>query len=239
MAIRPDDAHSRHAALATLGLDTTANTGDIKRAYRRLAREHHPDVGGDRELFDRLSRAYAALLDQPAPEPPAVARGRPSRASTPSMAPDPAAVDWTRQAVEPGARLSRDGLAVRLAQDPLTPLVATSRAPGSRANRLAPHLSGDLAARLVAQAGVDDRDRAVLTVTMKALARRARRALDGAALDGVWLRHRGPASTTLATQVPRADDPQAAAARAAGRIDTLLATVGWPLSSWTVIDEAR
>ena len=32
-----------------LGLDRSANTGDIKRAYKRLARRYHPDINpGDR-----------------------------------------------------------------------------------------------------------------------------------------------------------------------------------------------
>ena len=50
-----------------LGLERTASPGDIKRAYRRLARRYHPDVNpGDRMAaaqFRRISEAYETLID--------------------------------------------------------------------------------------------------------------------------------------------------------------------------------
>ncbi len=50
-----------------LGLTTGANVADIKRAYRRLARLHHPGINpGDRAaetLFQRISEAYETLVD--------------------------------------------------------------------------------------------------------------------------------------------------------------------------------
>lgn len=36
----------------------TASELEIESAYRRLARAHHPDVGGDREQFERVTAAY-------------------------------------------------------------------------------------------------------------------------------------------------------------------------------------
>jgi molecular chaperone DnaJ len=52
---------------ATLGLDQTASTADIKRAYRRLARRYHPGVNpGDRAaeaMFRRVAEAYETLVD--------------------------------------------------------------------------------------------------------------------------------------------------------------------------------
>jgi curved DNA-binding protein len=50
-----------------LGVDRTANEKEIKRAYRRLARQHHPDVNPDdaraEERFKEINEAYEVLGD--------------------------------------------------------------------------------------------------------------------------------------------------------------------------------
>jgi molecular chaperone DnaJ len=46
-----------------LDLPRTASDEDVKRAYRRKAREHHPDAGGDEEAFKRITHAYQVLAD--------------------------------------------------------------------------------------------------------------------------------------------------------------------------------
>ena len=50
-----------------LGLDRGATLGDVKRAYRRLARKYHPDINpGDRTsvaVFRRVNEAYEILSD--------------------------------------------------------------------------------------------------------------------------------------------------------------------------------
>ncbi|KAF7104805.1 hypothetical protein CFC21_105671 [Triticum aestivum] len=48
-----------------LGVGVGASRGEIKAAYRRLAREVHPDAagGGGDEGFIRLHAAYATLVD--------------------------------------------------------------------------------------------------------------------------------------------------------------------------------
>jgi len=46
-----------------LDLPRDASSSDVKRAYRRKAREHHPDAGGDEERFKEVTRAYEVLSD--------------------------------------------------------------------------------------------------------------------------------------------------------------------------------
>jgi molecular chaperone DnaJ len=49
-----------------LGVARDASADDIKRAYRRLARQYHPDVNGnsdDQETFKAVSNAYEVLSD--------------------------------------------------------------------------------------------------------------------------------------------------------------------------------
>lgn len=46
---------------ATLGLGNFANGEDIKKAYRKLAMQHHPDRGGNEEAFKRIKNAYEQL----------------------------------------------------------------------------------------------------------------------------------------------------------------------------------
>ena len=55
------------SARALLGVSLSATTGQIKRAYRRLALELHPDRGGDPAAFQRLVEAQQVLLAQPFP----------------------------------------------------------------------------------------------------------------------------------------------------------------------------
>jgi molecular chaperone DnaJ len=46
-----------------LDLTREASADEVKKAYRRKAREHHPDAGGDEEAFKAVTHAYQVLSD--------------------------------------------------------------------------------------------------------------------------------------------------------------------------------
>lgn len=47
----------------TLGVSKNATADEIKKAFRKLARENHPDAGGDEEKFKEINEAYEVLSD--------------------------------------------------------------------------------------------------------------------------------------------------------------------------------
>ena len=51
----------------TLGVAKTASPDDIKKAFRKLARVHHPDLAKDKktaeEKFKEINEAYEVLSD--------------------------------------------------------------------------------------------------------------------------------------------------------------------------------
>jgi molecular chaperone DnaJ len=58
---------TREDYYSTLGVSRTASDSELKKAYRRLARKHHPDVNpgdkGAEERFKRIQEAYDVLSD--------------------------------------------------------------------------------------------------------------------------------------------------------------------------------
>ena len=61
---------------ATLGVAKNASQDDVKKAFRKLASQHHPDKGGDTAKFQEIQAAYDTLgdaakrqqYDNPAPQ---------------------------------------------------------------------------------------------------------------------------------------------------------------------------
>lgn len=49
----------------SLGLSETATQDDIKKAFRKLAVQHHPDkAGGDKAKFQEINEAHGVLSDE-------------------------------------------------------------------------------------------------------------------------------------------------------------------------------
>ena len=44
-----------------LGVERTASQEEIERLYKRLARQHHPDLGGSMEEMKAINEAYRVL----------------------------------------------------------------------------------------------------------------------------------------------------------------------------------
>lgn len=47
----------------TLGVAKNSTPDEIKKAYRKLASQHHPDKGGDTAMFQKIEEAYRILSD--------------------------------------------------------------------------------------------------------------------------------------------------------------------------------
>ena len=47
-----------------LGVGEKATTDEIKKSFKKLARKHHPDAGGDEAAFKEISEAYEVLSDK-------------------------------------------------------------------------------------------------------------------------------------------------------------------------------
>ena len=46
-----------------LNVSPTSSADEIKSAFRKLAMQHHPDKGGDADLFDAVQASYSTLSD--------------------------------------------------------------------------------------------------------------------------------------------------------------------------------
>jgi curved DNA-binding protein CbpA len=47
-----------------LGIEENSSSEEIKKAYRKLAVQHHPDKGGDENTFKEINEAYDVLGDE-------------------------------------------------------------------------------------------------------------------------------------------------------------------------------
>jgi hypothetical protein len=224
----------RRTALETLGLDGETDAARLKQRFRVLARDLHPDRGGDPAAFRALTSAYELLRTEldgtSALTRPLVARGRPSRSDDATM-----------------ALLQLDELALDVHGKRLAQHIGSagscryvSRAPGSVLNRLArslalgtpSSLTVTLRADLGTGTGTVPVAAAVAHVRLSGQARAARRALARLDLTTVggppWSRHRGDAITSLEAELRPPD-----AHRVAAAVTLLLTALRWPMSEWS------
>jgi len=48
---------------STLGVNKNATQDDIRKAYKKQSMQHHPDRGGNEEVFKKINEAYSTLKD--------------------------------------------------------------------------------------------------------------------------------------------------------------------------------
>jgi hypothetical protein len=208
----------RRRALIVLGLDADVDLAGLKRRFRALARDLHPDRGGDPSAFHDLQSAYEVLRttfsDGPAiAAAPQVARGRPSRDDDPE---GPA-----RRLDEHPLGAEAQALARRLMTVGTSRSV--SRAPGSRLNRVAASLAlgtaSTLDARLARRPTPDASCTVHIQLTVRSRsARRALAALETSTIRGAaWSRRRGWLRMSTGSPAARRPRRPACSKRSAGR----------------------
>lgn len=246
----------RSRALEILGLGSGADLEAVKRRFRALVHDLHPDRGGDARAFHDLQLAYRLLcqeLDGAArPAVPRVARGRPSR-----VLPDTPSEDLEARPQTPIAPLSRSErqhlsrdrrarvdaeLFARLlvsgprrAPERVSTIAGrlTARAPRRRTRRLRSLVTIGAPSCLTVSA----RSEAV-RVELMARGRTARRTVADLDLSvpsrAPWVRQRGDAMTVLVADIPRAPSLDETARRVVSAVIELLDALAWPLTMWRI-----
>merc|ERR1719502_1151226 len=59
----PDEPIDNESFYKELGVSKDASAGEIKKAFHKLSRTHHPDKGGDEEKFKAIQEAFECLKD--------------------------------------------------------------------------------------------------------------------------------------------------------------------------------
>jgi len=67
VTVRPPSGNEVEAAFDQLGIDQSATEAEIKKAYRGLVKEVHPDQGGTQAEFTQVQEAYTTALNHAEP----------------------------------------------------------------------------------------------------------------------------------------------------------------------------
>lgn len=238
--MRPDQAR------AVLGVSTEADRATIKRRYHLLARDWHPDAGGDPDQFQQIQQAYDLLLrvGPTASATPA----RPDRAAARRAAADRARqerekvepidldrIDWTRPLPSSATALDHELLAVVAGSlAPIAPLVAVSRGPKGILNRFSHALDDAMTVRLEVGIRLDDGE-----LGAKFLAQNGKGRAKLLELRGLhhWSVNRLSQDIVFATRpLPIGTYAQVNGLRAADAVGEALDRMSWPMDRWRLLE---
>lgn len=234
-------------ARAVLGLPPSADHAAAKRAYRRLARELHPDAGGDADAFHRVRAAYEVVgsgTSAPSgPAPQARAASVDERWWDAGSVWHDAPVDRVGVRLdveppdEPAVRADLDLLASLLhGEEPVRPVVLHSRSPGSRLHRVVQWLQPDLLAQLhVGPAREGRRPGHDVLAEVRSAGGRGRRLLADARPPTGWTTSRGSETVRCGRRLRPCRAPGDTAVRVAREVAAALDDLGWPLGEWFLL----
>ncbi len=122
-------------ALEALGLGSTATQAEIKKAYHKQAREHHPDKGGEELKFKQISNAYAYLSDSsPKPDAPIQSDTRQQGSSDTHSSPPSRSYSATHSSGGGTTQTSNQASMHQQSPIHLAPMMQTQNAPNSNAS---------------------------------------------------------------------------------------------------------
>lgn len=236
--------HERRA-LDVLGLRGPAGPEDVKRAYRRLARDLHPDTGGDVERFRDVQAAFEAIrhgtdavVAGPPPQERAAAVDQRWWEAPGAWHEEPVddALDVHVEVPDGGAVAADPALLAALVLDDARPARLVSRAPSSRLHRFVRMLDPTLLCTLEVGTATDGpRPGHDLVLRLRAPGGRGRRVAGERSLPSGWVRSRGSDVVVLERRLRPSHAARDSAVRAARAAEQLCEALDWPLEQWFLL----